>query len=190
MRAVLRTIVACVALLALTVIVFIFSGVYDVAAVHPDNPFAARIIRTISDHSIAAQLDKILVPAGFDAPDKIAAGGKLYGQTCVICHGGPGLKAGAIAEGLNPSPPNLFRSGRQTDPKETYWFVDNGVKMTGMPGFSKSMTDDEIWSLVAFLGKAPGMSASDFASGTGAGATPPSAPAVSPPAAVPATPTT
>ena len=74
MRAVLRTIVACVALLALTVIVFIFSGVYDVAAVHPDNPFAARIIRTISDHSIAAQLDKIVVPTGFDAPDRIAAG--------------------------------------------------------------------------------------------------------------------
>ena len=30
---------------------------------------AARLIRTISDHSIAAQLDQIVVPSGFDAPD-------------------------------------------------------------------------------------------------------------------------
>ena len=36
------------------------------------------------------------------------------------------------------------------------------VKMTGMPGFAPTKTDSEIWSLVAFLNVAPGITAEDF----------------------------
>jgi hypothetical protein len=39
--------------------------------------------------------------------------------------------------------------------------------MTAMPGFAPSYSDDEIWSLVAFLNGLPGISASDYAAKTG-----------------------
>ena len=51
----------------------------------------------------------------------------------------------SIAQGLNPSPPDLFRLGRDAGADETFWFIRNGVKMTGMPSFGKTHSDQEIW---------------------------------------------
>jgi mono/diheme cytochrome c family protein len=42
--------------------------------------------------------------------------------------------------------------------------IKHGVKMTGMPGFGPTKTDDQVWSLVAFLNVLPGISASDSTS--------------------------
>ena len=50
---------------------------------------------------------------------------------------------------------------------ETFRFIKYGVKMTAMPGFGKTQTDDEIWQLSAFLAMAPGMSPEDFSKETG-----------------------
>jgi hypothetical protein len=38
--------------------------------------------------------------------------------------------------------------------------------MTAMPGFQASYSDDQIWSLVAFLNGLPGISAPDYAAKT------------------------
>ena len=41
--------------------------------------------------------------------------------------------------------------------------VKNGIKMTGMPSFGViEMPDREIWTVVAFLKKLPGVSEADF----------------------------
>jgi mono/diheme cytochrome c family protein len=146
---------------------FIYSGTYDVAAVHKDNPLVARIIHTTSERSVGVRKSAVTVPAGYDAPDKAAAGAKEYGETCVICHGGPGISPSAIARGLNPIPPRLYNARRKPDAQEDYWFVANGVKMTAMPGFSASMKEDDIWNVVAFLKALPGMSAEQFSQQTG-----------------------
>lgn len=163
---------------------FIYSGAYDVAAVHPDNPLVARLIHAASDRSVEMRKGAVVVPAGFDAPDKAAAGATSYAETCVICHAGPGLKPSAVAAGLNPGAPPLYRSRGTPDPQEQYWTVANGIKMTAMPGFSKSMSDDDIWNIVAFLKTLPGMSAEEFAKETGL--TPANPPGGKPEAGTPA----
>jgi mono/diheme cytochrome c family protein len=175
-RAVLLTLIVVIVLVLAGGAAFVYSGVYDVAAANPDNQLVARVIHLASDRSVAARLDSVTVPAAYDGPDKVLAGAKIYGQTCVVCHSGPGLKPTDIALGLNPMAPGLFRAGRKPDPKENYWFVSNGVKMTGMPAFSKSLSDDEIWSVVAFLNTAPGMAAANFTSKTGLTAPPTATP--------------
>ena len=38
--------------------------------------------------------------------------------------------------------------------------------MTAMPGFGPSYSDEQIWSLVAFLNGLPGISITDFAAKT------------------------
>lgn len=144
-----------------------YYGLYDVAAVVPDQPLVAKALHYVSDRAIAARLGDIKVPAGLEKPALVQAGAVLFGQNCVTCHGGPGLAPTKVAQGLNPTPPDLFRSGRDAEPDETFWFVKNGVKMTGMPGFGPTMTDAEIWSLTAFLRQAPGLTSAQFAQQTG-----------------------
>lgn len=71
-----------------------------------------------------------------------------------------------IAEGLNPLPPDLFRADRKPDPAENFQFIKYGVKVSAMPGFAPTLSDDEIWLLVAFLNGLPDISASDYAAKT------------------------
>jgi mono/diheme cytochrome c family protein len=164
---ILLTILACIVIGAACVVGFIYSGIYDVSALTPDNAIVGWALHTTSDRSVDARLGGIVVPPGLDEPAMIQAGGRLFGQRCMICHGGPGLMPSDIAQGLNPQPPDLFRATRKPWPEEMFRFIKYGVKMTAMPGFGRTHTDEEIWQLVAFLRKTPGMSPEAFTALTG-----------------------
>jgi len=161
------TVLVCILVAVAGLFGFIYSGFYDVAALHPDNPWVAWALHKTSDRAIQVRLAGIEVPPGLDKPDIVQAGGKLFGANCIVCHSGPGLQPTAIAQGINPAPPNLFRANRHPRMDEMFWFIKNGVKMTGMPGFGKTHPDEDIWALCAFLRTAPGMSAQDFSDKTG-----------------------
>jgi mono/diheme cytochrome c family protein len=55
-----------------------------------------------------------------------------------------------------PPPPHLFEGHGVTDDPagETYWKVKNGIRLTGMPSFEKSLSDQQIWQVSEFLAKA------------------------------------
>ncbi len=163
--------------LVLGAVWFIYSGIYDVSALHPDNLIVAWALHTTSDHSVDSRLGGIVAPPDLDKPEIIQSGAKFFGSHCVICHGGPGLLPSDVAQGLNPSPPNLFGARRKNETVEMFYFILNGVKMTGMPAFGKTLPDSQVWALAAFLHKSPGISGQDFAALTGVGAAPASGPA-------------
>ncbi|MDP8997145.1 MAG: cytochrome c [Pseudomonadota bacterium] len=167
MKTVVLTLVAAVVLVAIGAYSYIYSGAFAIAAIQPDNPIIALIIHQVSDRAVGARLSENKMPDGLDKPELIASGAKLYSENCAVCHSGPGLKPTKISMGLNPSPPNLFTAGRHADPAEQFWFIKNGVKMTAMPGFAPSLSDNEIWSLAAFIKSSPGITPEDFTAKTG-----------------------
>ena len=113
-----------------------------------------RVAMSALDASMERHAPRVTNPMP-PTDDNLIGGMKIYTMNCAVCHGGPGLKATAIAQGLNPPPPNLFRAGRKPHTTEIFWFVKNGVKMTGMPSFGKTHPDTDIWAVTAFLRKAP-----------------------------------
>ena len=167
MKTVLITLLASAATIALVGFAYVYTGSFDIAAIHPDNPTMAWMIHQVSDRAVGARISENKTPDGLDKPELILAGAKLYAENCVVCHSGPGLKPTKISTGLNPTPPDLFRAGRDADPAEQFWFIKNGVKMTAMPGFAPTLSDAEIWSLAAFIKSAPGIAPEDFATKTG-----------------------
>src|SRR6266702_7731547 len=62
-------------------------------------------------------------------------GAKVYKDNCAMCHGLPDAQKSAIAQGMSPKPPQLFKGTGVTDdePWESYWKVEGGIRMTGMP---------------------------------------------------------
>jgi thiosulfate dehydrogenase len=90
------------------------------------------------------------------------AGAEVYKQHCAVCHGLPGREKSAIAEGMYPPPPQLFRgTGVTDDPAwETYWKAQNGIRMTGMPGFKGRLTDTQLWQVAQLLANADKIPAS------------------------------
>jgi mono/diheme cytochrome c family protein len=82
-----------------------------------------------------------------------AAGATVYRNNCAVCHALPGREQTAIAKGEFPKPPELFKGKGVTDdpPGETYWKVANGIRLTGMPGFSASLSSDQMWQVSLLL---------------------------------------
>lgn len=168
MRWILRTIrilvLAAVVLIVLA-IVFIYSGLFNVAANYPDNPVAAWVLGTTMDHSVRRHAAGIKTPA-LDDPKMIADGLKLYHSRCEFCHGAPGIHIQAVSKSLNPAPPELTEAAGDWKPNELFWITRNGIRMSGMPAWQVAQTDQQIWSIVAFARKLPSMKSEEYKAAT------------------------
>jgi mono/diheme cytochrome c family protein len=62
---------------------------------------------------------------------------------------------------MYPAPPQLFHGVGVTDDDawESYWKVENGIRMTGMPGFKGQLTEPQIWQVSVLVKNADKISA-------------------------------
>jgi len=84
----------------------------------------------------------------------LAEGIKLFGQHCALCHGTAEGTASAspVAKGLYPRPPQLATHGVEDDDEgESFWKIKHGIRLTGMPAWGATLTDQQIWTLALFL---------------------------------------
>ena len=70
----------------------------------------------------------------------------------------PSIERSEIGKGLNPQAPDLADAVPAWSPRQLFWIVKNGLKMTGMPSFGKTHDDNQVWNIVAFIEQLPGMS--------------------------------
>jgi thiosulfate dehydrogenase len=108
---------------------------------------ASRSLHAAIDRGMPKQPNPI---AASDA--NYLAGIKLYGENCSACHGVPNDGPSTIALGLYQHAPQLAKDGVEDDPEgETYWKIKHGIRLTGMPSYTKTLSDDQIWTLALFL---------------------------------------
>lgn len=75
-----------------------------------------------------------------------------FKENCLTCHGIPGVEPFEIAKGLNPPAPELKARGlKEWSDGDLFYLVKNGIRMTAMPAFGPTHSDDEIWKIVYFL---------------------------------------
>jgi mono/diheme cytochrome c family protein len=112
------------------------------------------------DRSVQRHAPKAKNPYVGDA-DAIATGLDHYRENCLVCHGAPGLPATELAKGLNPPAPSLGKEESDTPDGELFWVTKHGIRLTSMPAFGPTHTDEEIWKIVAFLRHLPELSAEE-----------------------------
>jgi mono/diheme cytochrome c family protein len=150
---------------------FFFGGLYSVAGTAEDPAVVTWALTRVRNASIDRYaLDQ--PPASINDPASVQAGAKAFAaHGCVNCHGGPGVSWTKFSEGLHPDPPDLKEVVDHRSPAQLFWVVKNGINMTGMPSFKLAgASDDEIWSIVAFLKKLPGVSEADYKAWTASAA--------------------
>lgn len=164
----MRTSTVVIASAVVTVVVIIaaaaaavFSGAYNVAADAEHTPILAKVIAFARERSIESRASAITVPPLNDRK-MLAEGAEHYAAMCTGCHLAPGMHENEMRSGLNPKPPVLADLPPQ-DPHEQFWIIDHGIKMTAMPAWGKTHSDEEIWNMVAFLQKLPRMSVAEYA---------------------------
>jgi mono/diheme cytochrome c family protein len=150
-----------VALAAAGALAFVYSGVYDIAATTPHFAITHRVLRTVMEQSVKRQARDVTVPE-LDDPEKVHAGFKSFHAMCIICHGAPGSPASEISKGLYPEAPNLAQAAKGWTPAELYVIIKHGIKMSGMPAWKPTHSEEEIWELVAFLELLPTMPEAEY----------------------------
>ena len=138
----------------LGVYLYFSTGSAPVATAAPPMPFE----KTLARMALHARMDKEMpksVPIQADEAGYVA-GAQIYKDNCAVCHGLPGQKETAIAEGMFPKPPKLMEGTGVTDdpPAESYWKVAGGIRMTGMPGFNKALSTTQMWQVSLLLANA------------------------------------
>ena len=92
-----------------------------------------------------------------DTPDTLADGKEAFSHYCVACHGMDGQNTGVpFIDHISPPIPSLASPDVQrfTD-GQLKWILDYGISPSGMPGSKGTLSDDELWSIVAFLRHLP-----------------------------------
>lgn len=131
---------------------FVRLGGMPVPTKGPPLPFEKAIAK-IALHAAMDREGGKPSPLPADEPN-LVAGAKVYQSQCSVCHGTLGRQETGIAKGMFPSPPQLLppKNGVTDDPiGEIYWKVKNGIRLTGMPGFSETLSDTELWQVSLLL---------------------------------------
>ena len=126
-----------------------------VAVADKPFPFEKQIVKVPLNARIRREM-----PAGAPmtpTPENLLAGAEVYRQQCAACHGLP-QRSSPFAAHMYPSAPQLWMSHRggvigvDDDPVgETYWKIDNGIRLTGMPSFSKVLNQTRMWQVALLL---------------------------------------
>jgi mono/diheme cytochrome c family protein len=165
MPLVTRHSLATVAVLAvaslLLVGAFAWSGIYDIGADAPHARPVYSMLEMLRERSITAHADKLHPPPDLDDVALIRQGAGNYDAMCTGCHLGPGMDPTELSKGLYPAPPN-FSKADVDNPSHQFWVIKHGIKASGMPAWGRSMRDEYIWGLVAFLQQLPKLDAAQY----------------------------
>ncbi|HUW28622.1 MAG TPA: cytochrome c [Sulfuriferula sp.] len=150
-----KIVLATLLLIVLGIGLFVWSGIYNPGADSPHWKITYALMQATRERSVEQRSSAIQLPANLDDPQLILKGAGQYAAMCTSCHLAPGMKDSELRPGLYPQPPNL--SEVSVDPREAFWVIKHGMKMSAMPAWGPSHDDATIWSMVAFLQKLPGM---------------------------------
>lgn len=155
-----KTIVSIIVLAIIATSVFVWSGFYNIGADAPHWSVTYSVLTVARNRSITVHASGIEVP-DLDDPQLVAMGAGHYSEMCTGCHLAPGMDSSELREGLYPRPPVLYKSGIK-DPAKAFWIIKHGIKMTAMPAWGASHSDQAIWTIVAFLKKLPELSPAQY----------------------------
>jgi mono/diheme cytochrome c family protein len=151
-------------IVAIGAAVFFFGGFYSVAQ-NEDNPSIADwALASIRGASVAGHATDT-PPASLNDSATAKAGARAYSTIgCANCHGAPpNANWAKWSEGLKPVPADLKVMAKERTAPQLFWAIKNGIKFTGMPSFGMAgASDEQIWSIVAFIKALRTMSDEDY----------------------------
>lgn len=89
----------------------------------------------------------------------LSVGKRVYNKYCYYCHGTEGRGDGAVAMGLTPHPANFVKDAERMkkSDKELFESIAKGIHREiggdelAMPQWNLILTEDEIWSVLAYI---------------------------------------
>ncbi len=150
--------VAGLVLLPLAVCVYLAFGHPPVATGDRPFPLEDKIVHIPLRARIAREMPAASPIAATN--ENLNAGAGIYEDKCESCHGTADAPS-AMGRTMFPRAPQLWirhRSGAvgvsDNPVGATYWKVKNGIRLTGMPAYGRSLSETELWQVSLLLSMA------------------------------------
>jgi mono/diheme cytochrome c family protein len=115
-------------------------------------PLEHRIANAALDASMERHAPRVNNPQP-PTDANLIEGMKVYTMNCALCHGTLDSKPSPLAKSFYPPPPQLILNPLDDPEWHIYYAVRTGVRYTGMPAWSKALSDEDIWKVTAFLSR-------------------------------------
>jgi mono/diheme cytochrome c family protein len=161
-----------VEILVLAVVMAIAAGVligaYFVTVGVSARPQPGRLetatAQTVRSIAIRTRIRGVINPIPA-TPEVIAEGRDHFADHCAVCHGNDGSGNTEMGRGLYPRAPDMRLPATQhLSDAELFYIIENGVRLTGMPGWSTGTREGETssWHLVHFIRHLPHLTDEDI----------------------------
>jgi mono/diheme cytochrome c family protein len=110
--------------------------------------------RRIATNALDASMERHAPRLSSPVPptdENLIDGMKVYTMNCALCHGTLDNKPSPLAHSFYPPPPQLILHPLDDPEWHVYYAVRTGVRYTGMPAWSKALSQEDIWKVTAFL---------------------------------------
>ena len=101
-----------------------------------------------------------------DTEENFVAAREHYADHCASCHANDGSGNTEMGKALYPKAPDMrLPRTQQLSDGEIFYFIENGIRLTGMPGWSTGTPEGEraSWQLVHFIRRLPKLTPEDLA---------------------------
>lgn len=98
--------------------------------------------------------------------ENLIAAREHFADHCASCHANDGSGHTEMGRNLYPKAPDMrLPRTQQLSDGEIFYFIENGIRLTGMPGWSTGTPEGEksSWQLVHFIRRLPNLTAEDLA---------------------------
>ena len=158
MKAVLQTVAILAAIIGAA---FFYVGSRGISAKAQPGRLEMAVARTMRRLAIPRSARGRQNPVA-GSPEVIAEGMAHYADHCASCHGNDGSGDTELGRGLYPKAPDMRLASTQSlSDGELFYIIENGVRLTGMPGWStgRPAGEESTWHLVHFIRELPRLTA-------------------------------
>jgi mono/diheme cytochrome c family protein len=100
-----------------------------------------------------------------ETDEVVIQGQEVFLGSCAQCHGADGRGDTNIGRNMAPAAMDLSSHHVQHwSDAELFWIIQNGVRLTGMPSWKSSISENDTWKLARFIHHLPRVDAASSAS--------------------------
>lgn len=161
-----RAVVICLLIAVAVAVLVVLSMTRSGLSAH-EQPTAveAFIARTMRHWAVPGELRDARNPLPL-TPALLAEGRAHFADHCAVCHGNDGRGTSGMGMQMYPKTPDMTLAATQSlSDGELFAIIENGVRLTGMPGFGSGTAASAYgsWSLVHFIRHLPKLTPQELA---------------------------
>jgi mono/diheme cytochrome c family protein len=152
MRGFLIGIIFTVAVIVVGGLLFAKQGYLRLEADQPLPALEQKIAMSAVDASVDRHAPSLKNPIQ-TTDENLMEGAKIYLHNCAGCHGLPSNPDSQFGRSFYPPVPQFFKDAPEMSDHQNFYITQHGIRWSGMPAWSKTLSEQQIWTVVTFLSR-------------------------------------